>query len=81
MECMMVSIILGTAVIVAAWHIVQLSHYLGWRQYDSENSTEYRFNEGAPRDWVFRVPPYLEWLLRRLERDTKLGAKFRDPAR
>ena len=68
-------------VLAVIWHAVQLIHYLGWRGHDIEFGTDYRFNEGAPTDWVFRVPPWLEWLLRKLERDTRLGANFRDPAR
>lgn len=79
MESLLVFTLGAAAILIVVWHMVQLIHYLGWRGYDIEYGTEYRFNEGAPEDWVFRVPPWLERLLRRLERDTKLGAKLRRP--
>lgn len=81
MESAMVFMIGSVATVVALWHMVQLIHYLGWRRYDIEHGTEYRFNEGAPADWAFRVPMWLERGLRNLERNSRLGAKFRDPAK
>jgi hypothetical protein len=50
------------------WLVMVLSHYNGWKRYDAENNTSYRFNEGICSDCVlFKVPRWMQGILRKFE--------------
>jgi len=50
------------------WLIMVLAHYNGWKRYDAENNTSYRFNEGICSDcFLFKVPRWLKRILLWLE--------------
>ena len=53
---------------------VLVLHYLGWRSYDKEFGTEYRFRQGRREGfdgWPWLIPLWLEKLLRRIEKHRK----------
>ena len=50
--------------------LVSFLHYLGWRGYDREFGTEYRFKEGSMKgfdNFPFTIPFWMERLLRKFE--------------
>lgn len=61
-------VLIAAAAGVAVWLVLILAHYNGWKQYDLENNTTYRFNEGICADCpLFKVPKWLQGILRNFE--------------
>ena len=60
-------LLFSVVVVGACRWLAAVVHYVGWRNYDREFGTEYRFSEGLPNDWYFRMPPWMEQLLRAIE--------------
>jgi len=53
---------------MTVWFVMVLSHYNGWKKYDLENNTSYRFNEGICADCaLFKVPQWMQIVLRKFE--------------
>lgn len=72
-----------SALIAVVWYMVMLMHYWGWRSYDREFGTDYRFNEGQAYieepNWFDRttmVPRHMERLLRWIEKKRPLGTEL-----
>jgi len=52
----------------AVWLVMVLAHYNGWKRYDAENHTAFRFNEGVCSDCaIFKVPKWLQRILLKFE--------------
>jgi hypothetical protein len=63
---MLALIVIGSG--LAVWFVLVLAHYNGWKEYDLENNTAYRFNEGICTDCLlFKVPKWLQGVFKKFE--------------